>query len=195
MPTRSKKMLNAVLENSRVPTHQRPREICRFIRTFGYSIPTCEMITKYRRVDTHRISITCCFLLRSRVTDSPPVTQTDGSTEREKEKERERERETHSRGVALFPGPTHDVRFRPNTDKSRQIIAVARVDIRASSSIRPTIKMKIKYWKPRGCLPDFPYRPQISLGSSGCWYLSGFTMLHLFTWSHHVAVTSRGMLR
>ena len=112
MPTRSKKMLNAVLENSRVPTHQRPREICRFIRTFGYSIPTCEMITKYRRVDTHRISITCCFLLRSRVTDSPPVTQTDGSTEREKEKERERERE---RDTQSRSGPF------PRTDPRREI--------------------------------------------------------------------------
>ena len=58
MPTRSKKMPNAVLENSRVPTHQRPREICRFIRTFRLSIPTCEMTTQGRRVDARETCIT-----------------------------------------------------------------------------------------------------------------------------------------
>ena len=47
----------------RVPANQRsirtfgfshliPREICRFIRTFGFSIRTCDMITQDRRVDT-----------------------------------------------------------------------------------------------------------------------------------------------
>ena len=63
--------------------------------------------------------------------------------------------------MALVPGQTHDVRPRPNTDSptDNEPRAAVRDDIRANS-IRFTIKINIKYWKPREYIPDVPWRPQ-----------------------------------
>ena len=139
------------------------------IRTFGFSIPTGEMITQYRRVDTHRISITCfppliqgyrwihgekktCTTHTKHKAQSTQSTKSTKSTHTHKAHTRKSSTHTQNKQNCCccccarryqrkqqYPFYHHT-----HNKQANKTAAAVREGISASSSIRFTIKMKIK---------------------------------------------------